>query len=199
MMKTAEYNNEWYEVEAGLINVRAAAMYPVLKLTNSRNPKKFNDSTAVQQEKRIVSSILSPDNETNSAETSEKLTTLMIHSPSHKIRAAALCKLTTFPNITCIELKEMLSDPSSYVKMAALFYLHNRKDLWTDSISHVIPLFKDEDYNIQYCAIKLASAIGDSSLIKPLISGLLNDAVQLRVSIFGARCEALRAFNRHHI
>lgn len=89
-------------------------------------------------------------------------------------------------------MKEMLSDPSSYVKMAALFYLHNRKDLWSHSISYVIPLFMDEDYNIQYCAIKLASTIGDLSFIKPLISGLLDDAVQLRVSTFGARCEALQ-------
>lgn len=91
MMETAKYNKEWYEAEAGLINVRAAAMYPVLKLTTSHNPKKFNDSTAVQQEKRIVSSILSAYNETNSAEAAEKLTTFMIHSPSHKVRAAALC------------------------------------------------------------------------------------------------------------
>jgi hypothetical protein len=56
----------------------------------------------------------------------------------------------------------------------------------------VIELFKDQDINIRYCAIKLASVIGDPSFIKPLISGLLDDAVQQRVSTFGARCEGLQ-------
>lgn len=76
--------------------------------------------------------------------------------------------------------------------MAALFVLHNREDMWGGFSSKVIELFKDQDINIRYCAIKLASVIGDPSFIKPLISGLLDDAVQQRVSTFGARCEGLQ-------
>ncbi|KOY14146.1 hypothetical protein [Paenibacillus xylanivorans] len=76
--------------------------------------------------------------------------------------------------------------------MAVLFSLQNREDIWGDLTSHVIDLFNDQDLNIQYCAIKLASTMRHSSFIKPLIYGMLEDVRKLRASTFGARCEALQ-------
>lgn len=190
MVRTAEYKAEWYEAEAGLVHVKAAAMYPVQSLTHTYNPQKLDDSTAARRERDMISNILSSYNETTSRVSTDKLKSLMIHSVSPKVRAAAL--LAASSEITYIELKDLLRESSSHIKMAVLYTLHNRRDLWNDSIHYVIDLCKDEDLNIQYCAIKVASTIGDSIFLKPLIDGLLEDAVQLRVSIFGARCDALQ-------
>lgn len=47
--------------------------------------------------------------------------------------------------------------------------------------------------NLRYASVKLASTINKHAFIEPLISGLYEDAIFQRVSIFGARCDALEA------
>jgi hypothetical protein len=190
MKMTAVYKDEWHGSVAGLVDVKAAATYPAKSFTKAHNQD--NNDTAVLDERRLISSVLSQGNEISCCKTTDELKKLLINSPFPKVRAATLIKLAASSEITYNIMEVMLNDLNSYVRMAALFVLHNREDMWSEFSSKVIELFKDQDINIRYCAIKLASVMGCPSFIKPLISGLLDDAVQQRVSTFGARCEGLQ-------
>lgn len=190
MNMTAVYKDEWYDAVAGLVDVRAAATYPAKSFTKIHNHD--HNDTVVLDESRLISSVLSQGNELGHDRITDELKNLLFHSPFPKVRAATLIKSATSPEITYNVMETMFNDLNSYVKMAALYALHRREDMWKQLSSKVIELFTDQDDNIRYCAIKLAAVIGDRSFIKPLISGLLDDAMQQRVSTFGARCEGLQ-------
>ena len=109
-----------------------------------------------------------------------------------KVLAVTMSPFKPLSAITYDLIEVMLTDSNRYVKMAALFVLQNREDMRLKFLNHLMTLLNDPDINIRYSAIKLASVIGDPCFIKPLISGLLDDALQQRVSTFGARCEGLQ-------
>lgn len=196
LIHTAVYKSEWYEATAGLVNVKNAVSYSDSVGTDSLNKvHKQQDYSKqdVMDEKQLVASIFSRSKQFISQKEQDELKNLMFHSTSPKVRAAALCSLTTTTEITFNEIEYMLRDPDSYMKMAALFAVRYRADLWEMFYSYIVRLFSDPDINIQYCAIKLASIMGHPCFIKPLISGLLDDAEQLKVSTFGARCKGLES------
>ena len=63
----------------------------------------------------------------------------------------------------------------------------------------VVRFFTDDDSNIQYCALQLASTIQNRLFIEPIIRELRNDALTQKVSIFGARCNALEQITGIHV
>lgn len=81
--------------------------------------------------------------------------------------------------------------------MAALFALQCSPDDWQGCRNDIIHLFTDSDLNIRYAALKLAATMKDSFFIDSIISELYEDAVQQRVSTFGARCGALHRITGH--
>lgn len=189
MHTTAVYKNEWYSAGAGLVDVRAASSHPAKSFVKAYLGD--NQVTDVLDEKRTISNVFTQGTELSVGRMTYELKDLLIHSQSPKVRAAILINLANSSEITDNIMKIMLDDPNSHVKMAALFVLHHREDIRKRFLNKVIELFEDHDINIRFCAIKLASAIGDASFLKPLISGLLDDALQQLVSTFGARCEGL--------
>ncbi|MFC4808189.1 S8 family serine peptidase [Paenibacillus sp. GCM10023250] len=184
MFETAIYKNEWYGSEAGLIQVGAAVSYSADAAIDNRR----DDLEPIMTDELHLVSIIHAKHHKSSDEVKQ----MMFHSNSTKVRAAAICAMADSTFITRGEMEDLLRDPSCYVKMAALFALNNRADIWEHLLGHIAELFKDSDLDLSYCAIKLASRIEHPFFIEPLVSGLMNDAILQRVSTFGARCEALQ-------
>lgn len=61
--------------------------------------------------------------------------------------------------------------------MGALHAFSRCPDLWEDLIEDLARHFSDIDLNIQYFSMNLASRVKNPFFVKPLISGLKNDAL----------------------
>lgn len=196
-------NEMWDELNSGLVNV-AAAVEVVPPSRNSIKPysvwnnwKNKEQSMRLEtmkdhDEKVITSVVLSFYEEPLSDGIAEHMHSLLNHK-SNKIRTAAITVLGSHSNLSSSELRRFLFDECSYVRMASLFALNNCPELWHELTNEIIKLFQDPDLNLRYCSINLASTIKNQVFIEPLISGLVEDAISQRVSIFGARCYALEA------
>ncbi|SDX04796.1 S8 family serine peptidase [Paenibacillus sp. CF384] len=204
MISSSIRNEMWDELYAGLVDV-AGAVEAVPPIENSYKPycewkdwQSKDQSTRIeamqdQDEALITSVLLSFCGELFSDEVAEQLLSLSNHK-SHKVRTAAITALGFHSGkLSSSALRRLLCDDSSYVRMAALFALNNCPEMWQGLTDEIIKLFQDPDVNLRYCSIKLASAINNHGFIEPLISGLYEDALLQRVSLFGARCNALEA------
>lgn len=204
MLTSSIKSGRWEELNAGLIHV-AAAVHAAPSDDAADNPyslwqnwKSKDESLRLaaiqdQDDEVVLHAILSFVGERLPREIAVQTSSLLA-SRSDRVRAAAIVGLAFQAEpITGASLRRFLQDRSHYVRMAALFALNCRPDMWLELAADVISLFSDPDQNIRYCAIKLASTINNGCFVKPLIAGLYDDAIQERVSTFGARCGALEA------
>jgi hypothetical protein len=197
-------NEMWDELNTGLVDVTAAvkAVPPnenIIKPYSVWNDWKSKDQSARllamkdQDEEVITSVLLSFCGEPLSDEIAVQLHSLLNHK-SNKIRTAAITALGFHSDmLSRSAVRRLLFDECSYVRMAALFALNNCPEMWHELTNEIIKLFQDPDLNLRYCSVELALTIKNHIFIEPLISGLYEDAIFQRVSIFGARCNALEA------
>nr|WP_285228864.1 S8 family serine peptidase [Paenibacillus sp. ISL-20] len=204
MISSSIRKERWDDLNAGLVDVAGAVeavppneniIKPYYEWNDWRNKDQSARLEAMKdQDEEVITSVsLSFCGEPLSDEIAVQLLSLLNHK-SQKIRAAAISALGFHSGkLSSSALRRLLFDDSSYVRMAALFALNNCPEMWHGLTNEIIKLFQDPDVNIRYCSVKLASTIKNHGFIEPLISGLYEDAIFQRVSIFGARCNALEA------
>ncbi|MFK4170132.1 S8 family serine peptidase [Paenibacillus lautus] len=198
-------NNEmWLSLNAGLIDVTAAIRmeppkdshikpYSIWSEWKSKDDSTHLDAMNDPDEGVVVAALLSLQDDPLPDVIEAQMIRLLEHQ-SKKIRTAAIIAFSFHPDKNPYrDLLQLLHDDSSYVRMAALFALNHRPEVWHEMPYEMIRLFQNSDLNLQYCSVTLASIIKNQIFIEPLISGLYNDAENDRVSIFGARCDALEA------
>lgn len=205
MVSGSEYNRAWEQLKAGLVHP-AAAVWAEPRVDAATKPyavwrgwKDIGDLARLEamrgyDEETAVSAILSFCEETISRGVAEQIAALCA-GRSAKVRAAAITALTRAraETVQTIDLRGHLRDDNCYVRMAALFALSGCPDVWGELASELVERFSDPDLNIRYCAMKLASKLNDRMLVEPLVSGLYEDAMHMRVSTFWARVSALEA------
>ncbi|MFC3767391.1 S8 family serine peptidase [Paenibacillus sp. GCM10012303] len=193
------------ELRAGLVDVKAAIHAdtsvgendpPYTLWCSWKQKDGFERLKAIkaQNEASIASAaVLSYCEAPISPETQEQVL-FLIGSRSGRVRAAAVTALAFCQEALSIQdYCRVLHDDSRLVRMAALFALSRSPGLHHQLKDEVVGLFSDSDLDIRYCAIKLAGNIRDEAFVKPLLSGIEDDAIHERVSIFAARCSALEA------
>ncbi|GLX69665.1 S8 family serine peptidase [Paenibacillus glycanilyticus] len=198
-------NGNWSSLNAGLIDVAAAISmkppnkdshvqpYSIWKEWKSKDVSTHLNAMNDSNEGVVVAALLSLHDGQLPDVIEAQLISLLKHR-SMKIRTAVIIAFSSYPDrIPYGDLLQLLHDEDSYVRMAALFTLSHRSELWNEKPYEMIRLFQDSDLNLQYCAVTLASFLKIQNFIEPLISGLYDDAKNNRVSIFGARCNALEA------
>lgn len=151
-----------------------------------------------EDEEVVASAILSYCDAPSPPTIAKQLLTLS-GNRSDKIRAAAITVLAFQTEaLAANDFRRILRDDSRYVRMAGLFALSRSPGTCPMLTDEVIALFADPDLDVRCCAIKLACKIKSGAYIKPLISGLEEDAIHERVSTFSARCNALEAITGIH-
>ncbi|WP_188888034.1 S8 family serine peptidase [Paenibacillus radicis (ex Gao et al. 2016)] len=196
----------WNELRSGLVNVSAAvnmnvsfddegflATTPFL-LWKSWKEREHTESLAALRsgdEEETLAALFSYFSEPLSIEMFHDIHPLLQHS-SYKIRAAAIILLSECPETISIEdLRPLFKDTSSYVRMGVLYACGKCPDLWEQLLIDIAALFSDMDSDIQYASLTLAAQVKHPFFISPIIAGLMDDAVNQRVSTFSQRCHAL--------
>ncbi|MFF2091227.1 S8 family serine peptidase [Paenibacillus sp. NPDC058174] len=194
----------WNELRSGLVNVSAAVdtsfddeVFPSTTpfvLWRSWQEREHSERLAALRsgsEEEILAAVFSYFSKTLSSEAYHHIYPLLQHS-SYKIRAAAISLLSEHPETISIEdMCPLLKDTSSYVRMSALYACGKCPDLREQLLIDIAALFSDTDLNIQYASLTLAAQVKHPFFISPIIIGLMDDAVNQRVSTFSQRCHAL--------
>jgi|GEM_PF-3056883 len=195
---------KWEELRSGQVDVSAALKFiPPMEQVSTVSPylhwkmwKRREETECLEalrgvDEQEARAALLSYMSEPCSEEMAVHFRAMLQH-PSDRIRAVSIILLSdqSLP-ITSDDLRRLLKDVSSFVRMGALYACGKYPNLWDEIAAEFIRLFSDNDLNIQYCALKLASTIKNPIFIAPIIGGLKSDALNQKVSVFGARCNAL--------
>jgi serine protease AprX len=205
----------WDELRSGVVDVSAAlkSIYsiktecaenveaPYIQLEKWKRKEETERLATLkgEDEQEVLAVLLSYIPEKASSQIMLYLRTMLQH-PSDKIRAAAILLISdSCMTITSDELRQSLKDTSRYVRTGALYALGKYPDLWDELIDDLIGLFTDDDSNVRYCAIKLASTIKSPLFITPILSELRNDALVQNVSMFGVRCKFLEQITGMYI
>ncbi|MGV3466267.1 MAG: S8 family serine peptidase, partial [Heyndrickxia sp.] len=123
--------------------------------------------------------------------TADVIKNYLFHS-SHKVRVAALLVLSCHLNaIKKVELEEFLLDPNPSVRMAGLYVLNKYESIWNQFTPILANLINDPNEDIRFNATRLAIRFKDEHLIAPLLDGMEEDAIAMRIAAFGNRCMAL--------
>jgi serine protease AprX len=199
------------ELKAGVIDVSAAVLcnshleeelsrspFPQWQSGKQKPPTERLEALRRSDEETIIEALLSfiHDPITNQCDLHMQK---LISSPSSRVRTAAAILLASNPSRVQIgDLYILLNDADRYVRMGALYALDQCPDLWGALSAQLIRLLADTDYDIKFCALKLASRIKNPSFIESLIKGLEQDARERNVSSFGARVAALKAITGRH-
>lgn len=169
----------------------ATTPYLLWKSWKRREDTERLSAVMSQDDEEALTALLSYFSETLPLEISHHAHTLLQHS-SYKIRAASIILLSYNPEfVTNDDLRQLFKDNNRYVRMGALHAFSRCPDLWEELIEDLACLFSDIDLNIQYFSMNIAARVKNPFFVKPLISGLKNDALNQRVSIFGQRCNTL--------
>lgn len=198
------FHFSWTELRSGLVDVSAAINLTPEPMSHDEETLYFRWNRWKQKTvKERLEFMLGQDEQlaTEALQSffSEKLPDVLVeflqqlvqHS-SYRIRTTAIILMSSSPqHVESGKLRQLLMDSNRYVRMGALYTLSKCPHLWELFSGDLIALFSDEDSNIVYCALQLASSIKSSSFLKPIISTLESDAVNKKVSTFGARMNTL--------
>ncbi len=204
LKRTCVWLPQWGELQAGLIDVRAAAElsdplanvapspYEQYQCWRGRPLLKRLALARSAEDAESVEALLSFLPGTVPDECVETAAGLLAH-PSPRRRAAALCVLATRPEyLAPHHVLPQLSDANPYVRMAALHAVRRSDHLWETVLPQVERLLRDPSPDICYSASEVAAQIGRPELVGPLVAALEEDARLGRTYLWGARVQGLQ-------
>lgn len=115
--------------------------------------------------------------------------------PVDSVRAAALCALASGP-LSQVDSGYLLSafrDSSPIVRMAGIYLLRGRSDLWAECRASFRDLFDDTSLDVRIESFHLATKMAYPDFAEGIVAGLEEDARMRRVANFAARRDALEA------
>ena len=115
--------------------------------------------------------------------------------PDAGVRAASLCALAGGPR-DCIgsdDVRRTFSDTSIRVRMAGVYLLTQRSDLWSECRESLADCFDDPSLDVRIESLHLARKMAFPDSVERIASGLEEDARLGRIANFAARRDALEA------
>ena len=111
------------------------------------------------------------------------------------VRAAALCALAGGPSsqVNSDYILRAFRDSSPIVRMAGLYLLRGRSDLWPECRAFFRDLFDDTSLDVRIESFYLATKMAYTDFAEGIVAGLEEDARMRRVANFAARRDALEA------
>ena len=111
------------------------------------------------------------------------------------VRAAALCALAGGPpsQVDSGYILRAFRDSSSIVRMAGVYLLRDRSDLWPECKASLSGLFNDTSLDVRIESLHLARRMAYPDFAEGIVAGLEEDARMRRVANFAARQDALEA------
>ncbi|MCE2435342.1 MAG: S8 family serine peptidase [Candidatus Latescibacteria bacterium] len=111
------------------------------------------------------------------------------------VRAAALCALLGGPpsQVNSDYILSAFRDSSPIVRMAGVYLLRGRSDLWSECRAFFRDLFDDMSLDVRIESLHLARRMAYPDFAEGIIAGLEEDARMRRVANFAARQDALEA------
>ena len=111
------------------------------------------------------------------------------------VRAAALCALAGGPpsQVDSGYILRAFRDSSPVVRMAGVYLLRGRSDLWSECRASFSGLFNDTSLDVRIESFYLATKMAYPDFAEGIVAGLEGDARMGRVANFAARRDALEA------
>ena len=111
------------------------------------------------------------------------------------VRAAALCALAGGPpsQVNSDYIISAFRDSSPIVRMAGVYLLRGRSDLWSECRASLSDLFDDTSLDVRIESFYLATKMAYPDFAEGIVAGLEEDARMGRVANFAARRDALEA------
>ena len=111
------------------------------------------------------------------------------------VRAAALCALAGGPpsQVDSGYILSAFRDSSPIVRMAGLYLLRGRSDLWPECSVSLSGLFNGTSLDVRIESLYLATKMAYPDFAEGIVAGLEEDARMRRVANFAARRDALEA------
>lgn len=115
--------------------------------------------------------------------------------PVDRVRAAALCALADGPpsQVDSDYIMSAFRDSSPIVRMAGVYLLRGRSDLWSECRASLSGLFDDTSLDVRIESLHLARGMAYPDFAEGIVAGLEEDARMGRVANFAARRDALEA------
>ena len=115
--------------------------------------------------------------------------------PIADVRAAALCALAGGPlsQVNSDYIMSAFRDSSPIVRMAGVYLLRGRSDLWPECRASFRDLFDDTSLDVRIESFHLAERMAYPDFAEGIVAGLEEDAWMRRVANFAARQDALEA------
>ena len=115
--------------------------------------------------------------------------------PIADVRAAALCALAGGPlsQVNSDYIMSAFRDSSPIVRMAGVYLLRGRSDLWSECSVSLSGLFNDTSLDVRIESFYLATKMAYPDFAEGIVAGLEEDARMRRVANFAARQDALEA------
>ncbi len=115
--------------------------------------------------------------------------------PVADVRAAALCALAGGPpsQVDSGYILRAFRDSSPVVRMAGVYLLRGRSDLWSECRASFRDLFDDTSLDVRIESLYLAPKMAYPDFAEGIVAGLEEDARMGRVANFAARRDALEA------
>ena len=115
--------------------------------------------------------------------------------PVDSVRAAALCALAGGPpsQVDSGHILSAFRDSSPIVRMAGIYLLRGRSDLWAECRASFRDLFEDTSLDVRIESFHLATKMAYPDFAEGIVAGLEEDARMRRVANFAARRDALEA------
>ena len=208
LIASALYNREWTDLRAGLVSVANAASggVPLAGSGPVESPfRKWSSLRRESVEKRLdrlknsnpdeirdaILSFIGDDFTQNAACAVREHT----RHPEAGVRAASLCALasgeSSVLNSDC--LSGALRDVSAVVRMAGVYLLARRRDLWSHCRAFLADCFDDPSLDVRIESLHLARKMTLPYFVERIASGLEEDARTGRIANFAARRDALEA------
>ena len=112
-----------------------------------------------------------------------------------QVRAAALCAIARGRRalVNSDYALDALRDSSQVVRMAGVYLLTRRSDLWSECAECLSDCFDDSSLDVRIETLVLARSMAYPDFAEPIVNGLEDDARMGRVANFAARRDALEA------
>ena len=114
--------------------------------------------------------------------------------PEDSVRAASVCALGGLQSqVGSNYVLHALRDPSIRVRMAGVYLLTGRSDLWSECRGSLPDLFDDTSLDVRIESFHLGRRMGFPDFAGRVAAGLEEDARMGRIANFAARRDALEA------
>ena len=208
LISTSLKNPAWSDLRAGLVSVTDAAAggtpeaglgpaespfqnWSSLRRDSVESRLDLLDKTHYDKVKEAILSFIGDDLPQGADSAICKQT----EHPDENVRAAAICALAGVPPSDAGSgyILRALRDPSIRVRMAGVYLLTRRTDLWSKCRESLADCFDDPSLDVRIESLHLSRKMAFPDSVERIASGLEEDARNGRIANFAARRDALEA------